>query len=588
MTGSSRAPGLAIALLAGTFLAWAGPALALTPGELDERIAEIEEVHVTRPWPESQRMIDALRPELDDATASQRARVDIMEARNLILDGRYQPALDLLDGVLKGQISNARRLRALELAINSNYVSQNYERAFDLLGRALALFPRTNDVVRKTSILTLAARLHSDVGEDSLAVEYAAESLDLARQTDNLRTIYNSLWSLVLVQKNAGLVQFALDGTEELWELSQQSEDPVFVGTALGLIGSTHNAAGEYREAIGWLRRAIEKNRETGYLNGELAARKELGIALLKTGEEQQGLEILLELVEEFEARERWRDLMKIHWEIAALYERREQYTDAMVHLENFRRAETRFHDDKREQRLAYMQVEFENQLRAQELELLRRENEIMELQEQATESRRKARWLGGIMLALIMLLLFGLLIRFRVDRRRFRQLSEIDGLTGLFNHRRFHQGAEQALARARAAGEVCTLVAADVDLFKQVNDRYGHRAGDRVLQQLGALLRNRFPPPCLAGRVGGEEFAIFLPGNNRLQARQRIQGLRESLGPIEYDGQLIEVTLSFGLVEARRETRLERLRASADHALYRAKRAGRNQLVDVADLGNR
>ena len=169
-------------------------------------------------------------------------------------------------------------------------------------------------------------------------------------------------------------------------------------------------------------------------------------------------------------------------------------------------------------------------------------------------------------MLGLIGLLLVGLLLRFRADRRRYRRLSEIDGLTRVFNHRRFHHAVEESLAENRTRGKVCSLVAADVDLFKQINDRYGHQAGDQVLRRLGALLLEQFPAPCIVGRIGGEEFAIFLPGHNRLQAHQ--------------------VTLSFGLVESRRESRLEKLRARADHALYRAKRAGRNQVIDAADLG--
>ncbi|MEX0914322.1 MAG: GGDEF domain-containing protein, partial [Wenzhouxiangellaceae bacterium] len=127
-------------------------------------------------------------------------------------------------------------------------------------------------------------------------------------------------------------------------------------------------------------------------------------------------------------------------------------------------------------------------------------------------------------------------------------------------------------------------LVAADVDLFKQINDRYGHQAGDQVLRRLSALLLEQFPAPSIVGRIGGEEFAIFLPDHNRLQAYRRISEFRDRIRPIEFEGHSIEVTLSFGLTESRKETRLERLRARADHALYRAKRAGRNQVIDAAD----
>jgi len=555
-------------------------------GSLSDRISEIEHVHIHQPWAVSQQMIEDLRPALADASMEERARVRIMEARNLILDGRYENSLKMLDQVLSKPVSPASRLRALELSINVNYLIHNYERAFGLLASALSLFPDTGDAMQKADVLTLVARLYSDVGEHGLALENAAESLDIAKGTGHARTIFNSLYSLMLVQRNAGFAEFALDRSGELWEQSQQSGGAVAVGSAMTLIGSVYNGAGRYQEAVGWSRRAIDKNLETGYLDGELEARKELGLALLNLGRSEEGVPILNALVGQFQARENWRGLMEIHEAIAAIRERDGRYNQALQHLSSYRDAAQRFNDEQRARRLAYLQVEFENQRRNQELELLRQQSRLLALREQTAEARRSTRLIGAVMLVLFGVLLVGLLVRFRADRRRYRRLSEIDGLTRLFNHRRFHHAVEESLAENRAHGKVCSLVAADVDLFKQINDRYGHQAGDQVLRKLGALLLEQFPAPCIVGRIGGEEFAIFLPGHNRLQAHQRIGAFRDRIRPIEFNGHSIEVTLSFGLIESRRESRLEKLRARSDDALYRAKRAGRNQVVDAADLG--
>lgn len=554
---------------------------------VSERIAEIEHAHIHEPWQVSQRMIEALRPALADASTENRARVQIMEARNLILDGRYEDGLEVLDGVLVSPVSPARRLRALELSVNANYLIHNYDRAFDLLARALLLFPETDDARQKADVLTLVSRLYSDVGEHGLALESAAESLDMAKGTGHPRTIFNSLYSLLLVQKNADFAGFALERTKELWEQGQQSGDPISVASAMMLIGSIYNAVGRHEEAIGWSRRAIDRNQETGFLNGELEARKELGMALMEMGREEEALPILIGLVDQFQSRENWRNLMEIHEAIAAIHEQNGRYAEAMHHLSGFRDASRRFNDEQRARRLAYLQAEFENQRRNQELVLLRQESRLLAMREETAEAQRSTWLIGTGMLILIGLLLIGLLLRFRADRRRYRRLSEIDGLTGLFNHRRFHHAVENALAENRARGRVSSLVAADVDLFKQINDRYGHQAGDQVLRKLGALLLEQFPSPCIVGRIGGEEFAVFLPDHNRLQTHQRIREFRDRIRPIEFNGNSIEVTLSFGLLESRRESRLEKLRARADHALYRAKRAGRNQVIDAADLGS-
>jgi len=569
----------------------AGLALAEQPragASLSDRIAEIEYAHIHQPWQVSQQMIEALGPALVEASPEQHARVQIMEARNFFLDGRYEEGLEMLDKVLVNPLSPARRLRALELSINANYLIHEYESAFDLLARALSLFPDTDNARQKADVLTLVSRLYSDVGEHGLALERAAESLDMAKGTGHARTMFNSLYSLMLVQMNAGFAEFALDRSRELWEQSQQSGGAVAVGSAMTLIGSIYNAVGRHEEAIGWLRRAIDKNRETGFLNGELEARKELGIALLDIDRREEGLPILTGLVDEFRSRENWRSLMEAHKAIADAHEKGGRYGRALQHLSKYRDAARRFNDEQRARRLAYVQAEFENQRRKQELELLRQQSRLITMREETAKAKRSTRLLGTAMLVLIGLLLIGLLLRFRADRRRYRKLSEIDGLTRLFNHRRFHHAVEDSLAENRAQGRVCSLVAADVDLFKQINDRYGHQAGDEVLRRLGALLLEQFPAPSIVGRIGGEEFAIFLPGHNRLQAHQRIGEFRDRLRPIEFNGHSINVTLSFGLVESRRESRLEKLRARADHALYRAKRAGRNQVIDAADLAGR
>lgn len=559
---------------------------ALTGDTLSDRIAEIEYAHTHRPWQLSQQMIDELRPFIGDATVSQDARLRLMEARNLLLDGRYRLGLETLESVLAMPVDPARRLRALELSINANYHLQNYERAFGLLADALALFSETDDTQRKADVLTLAARLHSDVGEHALALECAAKSLAMTKENNQPRYVFNSLYSLILAQKNAGFVESALQQSGELLDYSQESQDPVAIASALRLVGSVYNAAGRHDEAIGWLRRAVDKGIETGYRDGELVARRELGKALLKTGRTEEGLSMLTGLLEDLRSTEQWLDLMEVHRHIAAAHERNRRFNQALEHLESYNNAAERFADEQRARRLAYLQAEFENRRRNQELALLRRESRLIAMREETAASRRSTRTLSTIMLAIIGLLLIGLLARFRADRRRYRRLAEIDGLTGLFNHRRFHHAVENALAESRARGKVCSLVAADVDLFKQINDRYGHQAGDKVLRKLGTILMEQFPPPCIVGRIGGEEFAIFLPGQNRLQTHQRIREFRERIKPVEFKRYSIEITLSFGLVESRHESRLEKLRARADDALYRAKRSGRNQVVDSADLG--
>ena len=157
-------------------------------------------------------------------------------------------------------------------------------------------------------------------------------------------------------------------------------------------------------------------------------------------------------------------------------------------------------------------------------------------------------------------------------------RLSRVDPLTGLFNRRHF---SELLLSeQARSGSGTAAVLLLDLDHFKSVNDRYGHLAGDAVLQaaaeRIASITR---ATDCLA-RWGGEEFAILASGIGREDAILLAERARAALadGPVEVDDLAIELTLSVGVAVVGSETQTpDRLVDAADEALYEAKRAGRN-----------
>lgn len=162
-------------------------------------------------------------------------------------------------------------------------------------------------------------------------------------------------------------------------------------------------------------------------------------------------------------------------------------------------------------------------------------------------------------------------------------QLATTDELTGLFNRRQFFFLAQREQARRRGPGPGgLTVVMADIDHFKKVNDTLGHGAGDIVLKDVAHRLKNGLRQTDIVGRYGGEEFALLLPDTGPAQAREVVERLRSAIAaaPIDIDGRAVTVTVSFGV--AHRSTAaetLDQLLTFADRALYRAKEAGRNRI---------
>jgi two-component system, cell cycle response regulator len=171
------------------------------------------------------------------------------------------------------------------------------------------------------------------------------------------------------------------------------------------------------------------------------------------------------------------------------------------------------------------------------------------------------------------------------------RILSAMDELTQCGNRRFFDQQFPRELARASRLRRNLSLVLADIDLFKEINDRYGHPEGDEVLRQFGDRLTRslRFGEDWVA-RYGGEEFAVVLPETAELQACAIAERLRESIAvaPFQTEAGPIAVTASFGVCgvavdpASTKELNAQMVRA-ADAALYASKRAGRNCVKSAA-----
>jgi diguanylate cyclase (GGDEF)-like protein len=173
-----------------------------------------------------------------------------------------------------------------------------------------------------------------------------------------------------------------------------------------------------------------------------------------------------------------------------------------------------------------------------------------------------------------------------RVEIERTRDelyaLATIDALTGLLNRRRLLELAEQDLARAVRYGRPLSLIAIDLDHFKQVNDRYGHAAGDVVLGAVADVLRAQTRQHDLVGRIGGEEIAVILPETGLEAARQLAQRIRQQIGALMpvVDCMTISVTVSLGVAEAGPEdVSIQDTLKRADRALYRAKDRGRDRV---------
>ncbi|MAC46507.1 MAG: hypothetical protein CMI12_06605 [Oceanospirillum sp.] len=172
--------------------------------------------------------------------------------------------------------------------------------------------------------------------------------------------------------------------------------------------------------------------------------------------------------------------------------------------------------------------------------------------------------------------------LQLEYKNQRLHELSTTDSLTGLRNRYYVESSLENNLLTATVKRQAFSILLLDLDHFKQVNDRYGHGVGDDVLVQFSTLLKQSLKPQHIAGRWGGEEFLVLLPGYNRHMAQIFAEDFRQQVEQTLFP-EVEHITISVGLAEALLEEAPNYLVHRADNALYQAKSMGRNCVV-VAD----
>lgn len=515
------------------------------------------------------------------------------------------------DGYLAGQAASLRT-RGVCLLKRSELDEARHD-----LQAALELFRALGDRTGEVAVLRWLGHLRARAGDVGGALRLRAEGLLLAREAGDREGEADTLLAMGLDHHQLGDYAEALRYGEAAREIKEALGDTPGLGACLNNLGNALYMLGEYDRALEHFRLALEFHEAAGANSGTIQSNMgstylALGrpgtalehfacaVACLRDAEDHHGevaalanlAEVRHMLGQRAEARELFetalmaaRRLGHPYMEAGILRHLGEALaaegdgTQAMRHLEaaariageigarqlvvDANRALARIHEDtgnvaeafrcykayreleseifgqQADQRIRAVLVKAEVEKARHETELLRRKNDELE-----------------------------------------RQTRE-DALTGVGNRRHLDAGLAAELERARRDGRELSVAMADVDRFKQVNDRFSHAVGDRVLRQVGTILRAGVRPTDMVARYGGEEFALVMVETPADEAAACCESLRAAVEAFDWDGihQGLRVTVSIGIAFARGTADPAPLLAAADARLYAAKRGGRNRV---------
>ncbi|GAB5378940.1 MAG: GGDEF domain-containing protein [Aliiglaciecola sp.] len=262
-------------------------------------------------------------------------------------------------------------------------------------------------------------------------------------------------------------------------------------------------------------------------------------------------------------------------------------YRDTVEYLKRYSEAEKAYLDETKTRSLAFQQAQYEKLEQDNTIAFLDQQNTLLKTQAELAKEQSQNNKLALALSLSLLFLLFGWLYRSRKIQIKLRKMAETDELTGISNRHYFNLRAQKHLRQAQQQNQPVSFVLFDLDHFKKVNDTFGHQTGDWALRKsvLEAKLVCRNID--LIGRMGGEEFAIMLPGcqlDEALRVAELCRVAIEKIDTSETDN-TFTITASFGVSNTNDcGYNLDKLFAGADVALYESKNSGRNKVYRFKD----
>lgn len=450
------------------------------------------------------------------------------------------------------------------------------------LANGLADLRRANDIYERLHLpeealntLMAVATLYDRMGDHAQARRYFADALQAQRSAGLVREQAVTQHNLGRALERLGDWPAARDAFEAAFQLSQQIAYPR--GEAYGLRGlaSVSNAEGDGLSALLLLDHASALLRKAPdeRLRAQIALQR--GVALRLVHRLTESVASLTDALAVFQAADSQVEVATARNELAASHAALGEYKAAYEHASQFAALSDRLQKRQIEERYASLKVEFDTAVTDRENQLLKREkiatDRALAQEQRASGLRAVALALAAVLVALLAMLV----LRHYRTSQRMRGLAMTDELTQLAN-RRHVLSTLQAIV---TAGRPCSLLIADLDLFKPINDEHGHLVGDAILRAVAAALRGAMPPHAQLGRLGGEEFIVLLPGTAHDEALAIAERARAVVEAIDASQWLPNrgITISIGLTVCRPEDDLAEALRRADEALYEAKRSGRN-----------
>ena len=514
-------------------------------------------------------------------SASQRQRDELayLKAYQLSYSGRFDLGIEAAREIFESSDDVSVRFRAAALMVNSLAVTRDFAQGVRYMNELLALIDQIEEPELRHHGWAAAGTISNLVGRHEDGERFA--QLMLGDQPSQRTACFAGallLESLYGQRKLADRPEFIVEQIDRC----VAAGEPVMSNYARAYQARFLSGRGDRNEAAALLMRHLPEIEATRYASLIGFVYSTLAEIAFATGDYEQADTFARRTIAQAAGMGNSAALVAAHRVLYEVALQRGDNAAALAHHINYAAADKAYLDDVSARALAYQQVMAETREKEQAIELLNRENQLLQLREQASALSARN---NQLLLALAVAVMGALGVwswRTRRSQQLFRRLAETDALTGIPNRMSFSHRAEEQLALSKRNQQEAGLVMFDLDEFKSINDRFGHATGDWVLREVAKACAEVCRRHDILGRLGGEEFAFLLVGCDLASSVALAQACRKRIAAIDTSptGQVFTVTASFGVAGTRSCGHdFLTLLSRADDALYQAKHAGRDRV---------
>ncbi|MDO6694126.1 GGDEF domain-containing protein [Aliiglaciecola sp. 3_MG-2023] len=510
------------------------------------------------------------------------------EARALELSGKPKEGLIACNAALVwAELNNDINLRVSALYVRGLISNSlvDYQGALHDLQMAYDLAPQS-ELHSRGDIAGVMALVYEYRREDALAIPFFEEAVNFHKQNQNYLELSVALYGLGRANKNIDNLEIGRSQLQQSLTLAQQVGDEQGVAYALKELAGIALSEHKFLEARSKLQQASHIFQKSQNMYMLL----DTNLSLLRVALAEKNLELgkqyLAAAKSNIDPEQMPLQNISLEEMSAKLLALEGKYRQAFELLDSTVRLKQRILSQQSTQQLHSLRSLYEIEIKDRENKLLEQKN----LSQQISIADVETKNLQLLMLFGATLIICGLLIvlvyRTIQNRTKLEKLANVDGLTGLANRRHALELLQQQIELARRHRFQLSVAIIDIDLFKKINDTFGHASGDEVLTKFGELCLDTFRQTDVIGRIGGEEFVIAFPHTSIQDAQKTLKSLSVNVKklPISFDLNGLTLSISTGLTAYLPGMTLESLMLQCDSALYQAKGAGRDQIVVFDD----